>query len=98
MGQMLQPVGDAQRTGQLLQPVGVWPAPVQKQGQQDVFPGGEHRQQIELLKDKAHPPPPQSGQGPVVQLPQIGPVVAHTARGWLIQGAEQMEQGAFSAA
>ena len=60
--QVVQPVPEPQQFRQLIQIPFVRLLFVQKQRHQDVFPGRQHRQEVELLENKAHLPASEGGQ------------------------------------
>ena len=62
MGKVVQAVPDAQQLRQLAQITLVWLLFVQQQRHQDILPGRQHRQQIELLENEPHLPAAERGQ------------------------------------
>ena len=67
-------------------------------GELDVFPGGQHRQEVEALKDEAQPQEAQPGELPVGQALQPGAEHLHGAARRGVDPAQQLQQGGLAAA
>ena len=71
-GTVREPLGEADRGGQLLEPAGVGLLAGDRERQDDVLLRGQHRQQVEELEDEADVLAPQLRQLRVVQLADRG--------------------------
>ena len=98
MGQVVQALSEAQQLRQLIQIPFIRLLFVQKQRHQDVFPGRQHRQKVELLENKAHLPAAEGGQLLVRKCINFLAVIGQAPRGRVVQPGQQMEQGALAAA
>ncbi len=79
-GAVVEAVADADGVDQPVEPLAVGLAPGDRQRQQDVLFGVQHRQQVERLEDEADPVAAQLGQALVVEPGQLDAVEAHRAR------------------
>ena len=98
MRQVVQPLPEAQQLRQLIQIPFVRLFFVQKQRHQDVFPGRQNRQKVELLENKAHLPASEGGQFFVRKRIDFLAVIGQAPRGRVVQPGQQMEQGTLAAA
>ena len=96
-GQAVQPLLQPQGLDDPAHIVLVHPAPVQLDGQDDIFIGAEHWHQVIGLEHKPDLPPPEDGQFLVLQRENVLPIHQHRATGGAVQPAQDVEQGGFPA-
>ena len=77
-GRCVEPVGDAELLGEVVDPVLVGLASRERNGQRDVLARRQRRHQVEVLEDEADAVAPQPGEPGVVELPDVLP--AHVRR------------------
>ena len=87
-----QPVAQADRVDQLVEPLLVGVAAGERQRQDDVLRGGQDRDEVERLEDEAQAVAPQPRQALVVEAGQLLPVDHDGARRRLVEPGEQVHQ------
>ena len=97
-GRWLAPVGEPHLLEQLVEPGLVGLLAGDRERQDDVLLGVEHRQEVEELEDEADVLAPQLRQLRVVEPRDLGAGDLHRARGRLVEAREDVHQGRLAGA
>ena len=97
-GRWREPVAEVDLGDQRVDPLAVGLAAGERERQQDVLLGGQHRHEVEGLEDEAELVAPQAREVAVVEVGELGPVDDDGARRRVVEPRQQVHQRGLAGA